>query len=212
MIDAPQGSEEWHQERLGKLTASRIAEAFARTRGGGGWGASRDNYMAELILERITGVEAEHFVTDAMRRGTELEPKAREEYAWRTGAKLEEVGFVDHPRIAMSGASPDRLVGKHGLLEIKCPNTATHFRTLLGASIDRAYVLQMQWQMACTGRRWCDWVSYDDRVPERLQMHIKRTMRDDELIKELERDGVEFLAELADREGALRKLMEDKAA
>jgi putative phage-type endonuclease len=192
-----QGTEEWFQARCGKVTASRIADVVARTKSG--WGASRANYMAQLIAERLTGVPAQTFTNAAMQHGTETEPLARAAYEFYCGLDVEEVGFILHPEIADSGASPDGLVGDEGLVEIKCPNTATHIDTLLGSSIPKKYALQMQWQMACMERDWCDFVSFDPRLPEDLRMTVKRVWRDDDMIAKTEEDVVEFLSELSEK-------------
>jgi len=157
---ADQGTDEWLRERAGKVTASRIADVMAKGRGSAP-SATRANYMAELVAERLTGEPTVGFTNAAMQHGTETEPQARAQYMMRTGLDVQEVGFVTHPSLAMSGASPDGLAGADGLVEIKCPNTATHIQTLRGKAIDRKYVLQMQWQMTCTGREWCDFVSFD---------------------------------------------------
>ena len=200
-----QGSEEWFKERLGKVTASRISDVIAKTKSG--WGASRANYMAELIAERLTETPAEKYTNAAMQRGLDKEPEACAAYAFHCDAELEEVGFVPHPIIAMSGASPDRLVGKFGMAEIKCPNTATHIETLLGASVPDKYVVQMQWQMACKPeRKWNDWVSYDPRMPENMRLFVKRVPRDDARIAELEGLVKDFLAELDQKIVALKKI------
>ncbi len=189
-----QGTTEWFQARLGKLTASRIADATARTKTG--WGAARENLMAELAIERLTGAPYDSYQSPAMLRGNELEPLARETYEFEANTTVEQVGFVDHPELEQSGASPYGLVGTDGLVEIKCPNTATHIKTLNGASIAKVYRCQMQWQMACTGRQWCDFVSFDDRLPLNLQFHVQRVERDDKLIGELTEAAVVFLGEL----------------
>jgi putative phage-type endonuclease len=190
-----QGTSAWHAQRLGKLTASRLADALAKTKSG--WGASRANYMAQLVAERLTGVPGDSYTNAAMQWGTDTEPQARAAYEWHTDVTVEPSGFIDHPVIEMTGASPDGLVGADGLVEIKCPNTATHIDTLLGSPMPAKYVLQMQWQMACTGRRqWCDWVSFDPRMPENMRLFVKRVTRDDVQIASLERDVVEFLGEL----------------
>lgn len=201
MSEIEQRSEEWFTIRLGKVTASRIADVTART--AKGCGAGRANYMAELLCERLTGARGERFTNAAMQWGTDMEPQARLAYEFMEGVTVNEVGFVAHQIIEMSGASPDGLVGDSGLVEIKCPNTATHIDTLLGASIDGKYMKQMQWQMACTGRQWCDFVSFDPRMPEEMQIHVERVRRDDAMIKEIERDVIEFLMELSSRELAL---------
>lgn len=199
-----QGTEKWKLERCGKVTASRIADLTAKTKTG--WGASRANYMAQLVAERLTGVPSESFVSAAMQHGTETEPQARAAYSFLTDNFVEEVGFIHHPAIPMAGASPDGFVGEDGLIEIKCPNTATHIDTLLGAEIDGKYVKQMQWQMACTGRDWCDFVSFDPRLPVDLQIKVQRVMRDQELIESLEKDVADFLAEVEDKVTRLKQL------
>lgn len=194
MTEIIQGSDEWKAIRLGKVTASRVADVVARTKTG--WGASRATYMAELIVERVTGVPAEKYTNAAMQWGTEYEPEARIAYEFMRNFDVQQVGFVPHPIIAMSGASPDGLVQDDGLLEIKCPNTATHLDTLLGQAIPAKYQTQMLWQMACTGRQWCDFVSYDPRMPEHMRLFVRRLDRDEARISELERDVACFLAEL----------------
>lgn len=190
--------------RLGKLTASRIADAVAKTKTG--WGASRANLMADLVCERLTGVPAERYVNGAMQYGIDTEPEARAAYEFELGVTVEEVGFLDHPSIDMAGASPDGLVGSEGLVEIKCPQSAAHIETLLTKTVPDKYVKQMQWQMACTGRLWCDYATYDARMPQELQLWILRVVRDDKMIAELEKEAVAFLAELDEKVAALRKI------
>jgi putative phage-type endonuclease len=189
-----QRTEEWFSARLGKVTASRVSDVVAKTKSG--YSTSRANYMAELVCERLTGKQGEFFQNAAMAWGTEQEPFARGAYEERNGIFVEEVGFVSHPTILMAGASPDGLVGDDGLVEIKCPNTATHIDTLLDKEAPSKYVNQMQWQMACTGRAWCDFVSYDPRMPENMQFFATRVMRDNNLIIELEREVEKFLFDL----------------
>lgn len=201
MLDVEQRSEEWINIRLGKVTASRIADVTAKTKTG--WSASRANYMAELLSERLTGEPRDTFTNAAMQWGTDMEPQARRVYEFMEGVEVQEVGFVPHPTIGMSGASPDGLVGDLGLVEIKCPNTATHIETLLGAPIDAKYLKQMQWQMACTSRNWCDFVSFDPRLPERMQIHIQRVHADGGMITELEAEVRDFLTELGAKEAAI---------
>ena len=197
-----QGSPEWYAIRLGKVTASRVADAIAKTKSG--WGASRSNYMAELIAERLTGVPAASYTNAAMQWGTDTEPQARAAYEFRTDSEVELIGFAEHPKIKMSGASPDGKVGR-GLVEIKCPNTATHLDTLLGEPIAGKYITQMQWQMTCTKTSWCDFVSFDPRLPERMRLHITRIMRDDVMIAELEKMVLDFLRELETKMSELGK-------
>ena len=193
-----QRTDEWHQARLGKVTASKIADVMAKGRGNAP-SATRENYEAQLIAERLTGRPTEGFSSAAMQWGTDNEDQARSAYSFIEDVDVEEVGFVDHPAIDMAGASPDGLVGTNGLVEIKCPNTATHLRFIENGTIDRRYLFQMNWQMACTGRQWCDFVSYDPRLPENLGIRILRVMRDDELIEELEGEVGRFLASIEDR-------------
>lgn len=199
-----QGSPEWIAARVGSLGASRIADAVAKTKTG--WGASRKNLMAELIAERLTGAPTESFTNAAMKWGTETEPQARAAYSFFHDVDVIEIGLVRHPKIAGTHASPDGLVGTEGLLEIKCPNTATHLETLLGASVPDKYAVQMQWQMACTGRQWCDFVSFDPRMPERMRFWERRVVRDAARITELENAVRDFLIEMEGMIGALSKL------
>lgn len=198
-----QGSDEWRQERLGKLTGSRIADMLARTKSG--WGAGRANYLAELVLERMTGVPLEGFMSSAMQWGTDHEPDARAAYEYRTNATVELVGFVPHPTVPMSGSSPDGLVGDKGLVEFKCPNSATHIETLTVGQVPDKYVLQMQWQMACTGREWCDFCSFDPRFPEEMVMFVQRVERDRARIAEIENEAVLFLNEVDAQVRLLRR-------
>lgn len=202
-----QGSEEWISARLGKVTASRMADLMARTKTG--YGAGRANYMAELICERLTGQPAECFTNAAMAWGTDTEPQARAAYEFMTGLSVEEVGFVDHPSIAMAGASPDGLVGADGLLEIKCPSTSTHIDTLLSGAVPDKYRKQMLWQIACTGREWCDFVSFDPRLPGDLQLWTARVTPEDGEIAAMQAEVEAFLAEL---DGKIAALMARAAA
>lgn len=189
-----QGSPEWFAARLGRVTASRVSDVAAKTKNG--YSASRANYMAQLIAERLTGVAADSYTNAAMQWGTDNEAFARTAYAFRTEHVVEEVGFIDHPSIEMAGASPDGCVGQDGLVEFKCPNTATHIDTLLGTPIDGKYIAQVQFQMACTERDWCDFVSFDPRLPEDMRLFIKRVPRDEVIIALLENEVRAFLAEL----------------
>lgn len=189
-----QGSVEWHLQRLGKVTASRVADIIATTKTG--WGSSRANYLAELVAARLTGVPGSSFTNEAMRWGTETEPQGRAAYEFFRDAVVEDAEFVDHPTVPYSGASPDGYVGTDGLIEIKCPITATHIETLLSGTVPAKYVTQMQWQMACTGRKWCDYVSFDPRMPGNMQLFVARVTRDDTEIARLENAILVFLGEL----------------
>ncbi|EKI6386003.1 YqaJ viral recombinase family protein [Salmonella enterica] len=190
-----QRSPEWFAARCGKVTASRLYDVIARTKSG--YAASRQNYMAELICQRLTGKPEEGFTNAAMMRGTELEPVAREMYALNEfDAVISEVGLIDHPTIAGFAASPDGIVNDDGLIEIKCPNTWTHLQTLKTGVPKRQYLLQMHAQMMCTGRKWCDFVSFDDRLPPELAYFKTRINFDEVLAEEIEQEVVKFLTEL----------------
>jgi putative phage-type endonuclease len=189
-----QGTTEWFMARLGKVTASRVSDIIAKTKSG--YSTSRQNYLAQLVVERMTQKPTETFTNSAMQWGTDTEPLARAAYEIANDLMVDEVGFVDHPSIEMAGASPDGLVGADGLIEIKCPNTATHIETLLNDTIKSEYKTQMQWQMACTGRTWTDFVSFDPRMPEKHQMKIIHVKRDDAIIQTLEKEVTNFLIEV----------------
>ena len=199
-----QGSPEWFAQRLGKATASRIADIIARTKTG--YSTSRANYAAELVCERLTGAQAERFTNAAMQWGTEKEPDAKAAYEFIHNAQVEPAEFVPHPTIAMTGASPDGYVGDVGLIEVKCPISATHIETLLKGHVPDKYEVQMLWQMACTGRAWCDYVSFDPRLPPHLQLFVKRVHRNGPRIEELEAEVRSFLAEVDDTIAKLSKL------
>lgn len=205
-----QGTQEWFAARMGKVTASRVADVVAKTKTG--YGASRANYAGQLIAERLTGVVVEGFTNDAMRWGTENEPEARTAYQFATDCDVEQVGFVPHPTITESGASPDGLIGDIGMLEIKCPNTSTHIETLLGGKVPEKYITQILWQLSCTGRKWCDFVSYDPRMPEEMRLFIHRVHRDDKRIDELESEVIGFLAEVDEKVKLLSRKYRAEAA
>ena len=199
-----QRTEAWYQLRAGKVTASRVADIIAKTKTG--YSASRENYLAQLVCERMTEKPAESYSNAAMQWGTDQEPFARAAYEAAKDVLVEEVGFVVHPTIEGAGASPDGLVGLFGLVEIKCPNTATHIQTLLDQKVPEKYNVQMQWQMACTGRQWCDFVSFDPRMAEGLQLFIKRVEYDPLYVAQLEKEVINFLMDVQDKIQQLNKL------
>ena len=190
-----QRTEEWFSARLGKVTASRVADVLAKIKSGES--ASRKNYKMELVVQRLTGKAGESFTNAAMEWGTEQEPFARMAYEAHTSTFVKEEGFVDHPTIEGFGCSPDGIVGE-GLIEIKCPNTANHIETVLENKAPSKYIPQMQCQMACTGAKWCDFVSFDPRVPEDLQLLVVRVERDQEYIDSMEVEVKQFLSEVLD--------------
>lgn len=190
-----QGTPEWHALRCGKITASRIVDVMAQGRSGQP-SATRARYMGELIAERLTGVVQQGYKSAEMERGNEVEDLAVSTYALLYDCDPVKVAFVDHPLLANAGASPDRLIGDEGLAEFKCPATHTHIATLLGATIERRYILQMQWQMACTGRKWCDFVSFDPRLPAHMQLSVQRQTFDAALVSEISVAVAEFENEI----------------
>lgn len=205
-----QRSDEWYAARCGSLGASQLHMAIAKIKSG--WGASRANIMAQIIAERMTGVPQEGYINAAMQHGIDTEPMAREAYQIANWCEVEQVAIVYHPTIKGTHCSPDGLVGDDGMVEFKCPNTATHIDTLLSKSFDGKYLAQCQWQMACTGRKWVDLVSFDPRMPADLQMFVLRIHRDDERIAELEAIVSEFLAEVDDKIARLQEIRLEAAA
>ena len=189
-----QGTEEWRLARCGSLGASQLNEALATTKSG--WGASRENLKNRIIAERLTGVPVDTFENSAMIWGRTTEPDARKAYEAHTGTFVDEMGIAFHPVLKHTHASPDGLVGDDGLLEIKCPNTTTHIETLKSQKVPSKYMNQMLWQMRCVDRQWCDYVSFDPRLPQHLQLFVKRVERDDAAIAELEAKVAEFLTEV----------------
>ena len=198
-------SDEWFKARLGKVTASRICDVLAATST-----AAYQNYQAQLIAERLTGEPYESHVTSAMQWGIEKEEDARSLYEFMTDETVMEIGFVPHFVIKESGASPDGLIGLNGQIEIKCPNTATHIKTLTTRKIEKKYRNQMTWQMACTGRAWCDFVSYDPRLPAEHNLCVIRFERDDEEVKEMELAVKQFIRSLDDKISKMKAVSEEK--
>ena len=195
-----QRSKEWFTARLGKVTASRVADLQKSRKAG------RSNYMAEKVCEILTGEHAETFTSSAMDWGTEQEPFARDAYQAKTGAWVEEVGFLVHPQVDRLGASPDGLVDDDGSIEIKCPNTATHINTILTGKIKIDYIYQMQTVMAVKGLKWCDFVSFDPRLPSPQNLYIKRIPRDEIMIADIMLLVNDFLADLDQMVEALKAI------
>lgn len=189
-----QRSDEWRALRLGKVTASRVSDLCARTKSG--YAASRANYAAELVLERLTGRASEGYTNAAMQHGIDTEPEARNAYEFMYDAAVETVGFIVHPTIGAAGCSPDGCVRADGMIEIKCPQPAAHLNTLLSGAVDDRYIKQIQFQLATAERAWCDYISYQPAFPELMRLFVKRIARDDALIAELEREARAFLSEV----------------
>jgi len=204
MEEIIQGTEEWFNCRLGKITASRITDLMAKTKTGEGAGAK--NYRAQLVCERLTGAREESYINAAMQRGTDMEPVARECYEFITGNTVEQIGFIDHATVPMLGCSPDGLLTDGlGMVEIKCPNTSTHIKTLL-SGMGEEHLPQIQGYMWITGRQWFDFISYDPRLPDGLQLYVQRVTRDDTYISELSANVLQFLAEVAEMEAKLKEI------
>lgn len=196
-----QRTEDWFEARLGRATASRFKDVMLTIKSGEA--AGRKNYRAELIAERLTGVRDEGYTTAAMQWGIDNEPLARLRYELLTGNSVEECGFFAHSSL-MAGASPDGLIYDDGLIEIKCPNTATHIETLKSKKLPYQYYWQVMGQMWITGRKWCDFVSFDPRMPKNAQIFITTVERDDEAISKLEGQVTTFLREVAADEQFIR--------
>jgi len=205
MIDCEQGSDPWKIIRLGRVTSSRISDVMAKGKGGAP-SATRKNYMYQLLLERLTGEMAEHYVSTEMQRGVDKEQDAADAYEIETYSIVDRCGFFPAPSGLMEGSSPDRLVGENGLIEIKNPNTSTHIETKISGVIKSDYIYQMQHQMYCAERSWCDFVSHDDRLPDNLKLFIKRIDRDSLMIAEICGEVKLFLKELDALEEKVRNL------
>ncbi len=197
-----QRSEEWFQARLGKVTASRVADVLAKIKSGES--ASRRNYKIQLVSERLTGEKQETYINQAMQDGIDREFYARERYVQQHG-EVEEVGFIQHPTLE-AGASPDGLVGDDGLIEIKCPLGTTHTETLMTQEVPSKYIPQIQFQLLCTGRKWCDFISYNPMFPEHLQLFVRRVFADKEYQAELEVEVSKFLDEVNDVINKLKEI------
>lgn len=203
-----QQTPEWFAARLGKATGSRISDIVAKTKTG--YASSREDYLFQLVVERLTGINTVSFSSKEMQWGVEQEEYARSAYEAHMGVLVDQVGSIDHPRIAMSSASPDGLIGEDGMIEIKCPMTKNHLNMFLGQSIAKSYMDQMMWQMAVTGRKWVDYVSFDPRCPAGLQLFIQTIERDDKYIANLETEVIKFLAEVEVKEKDLRLILDAK--
>ena len=196
MTEIEQRSEAWFRARLGKVTASAVADVLAKTKTG--VSASRGNYLIKLAIQRVTGQIEESYTNEAMQWGIDNEDQARVAYEVASGNFVDQVGFVDHEIIDWFGCSPDGLVDTDGLVEIKCPNSATHWEYFKTKEVPKKYFIQMQAQMSCTGRKWCDFVSFDPRMPEKSQLLIIRVPRDNIFIDLMETEVMEFLMEVFD--------------
>lgn len=190
-----QRSPEWFQARAGKVTGSKLYCVVTKKKDGGYY-SERSDYLDELVEQILTGQKPEQFVNEYMQHGIDFEPHAVAAYEALREVFVTPAEFYIHPTIERSGASPDGLVGEDGVIEVKCPRTATHIATLLAKTIPNKYIPQVMWEMACTGRKWCDFISYDPRLPDHLQMFVTRIERNDDVIKEYEKEVIKFLNEV----------------
>jgi putative phage-type endonuclease len=195
VIDAPQKSGDWLRARAGRVTASQMSKVIAKLKNGGE-AAPRFNYRWQIVAELLTGAVHESYVSPEMEWGTETEALARAAYEIEHDCDIEQVGLVLHPENERMGASPDGLIGDKGCIEIKCPKSATHLQYLYAKVCPEEYIPQVQWVMACTERAWCDFVSFDPRVPKKLQMLTVRVPRDEAYIQCLYLEAQQFLAEV----------------
>ena len=201
-----QRTDDWFTARLGKVTASSLYKVLAKTKTG--YGADRGNYMTQLVLERVTGTKADSYTNAAMQWGIDQEPFARAAYEASRGVMVDEVGFIPHPTIAAAGASPDGLVGDDGMVEIKCPDSKTALECWLAENpVESKYYAQMQWQMRCADRSWCDYVVFDPRMPAKAQLFVVRVLRDDKWLADVESEVIKFLAEVDAKVAALKKII-----
>jgi putative phage-type endonuclease len=195
IVDCKQGTSAWFQARCGRVTASEIVNVLSFLKGGLP-SAKRSAYQAQIVAEILTGApDMDGYVSPYMQRGTEMEPAARRAYVAHVETMVDQVGFVVHPTIDRAGASPDGLVGDDGCVEIKCPKTENHLSYMLAGVVPEQYEPQMMWEMACTERQWCDFVSYDPRPGRRHALFVKRLARNDERIAEITNNVLKFLAE-----------------
>jgi putative phage-type endonuclease len=192
-----QRSDEWFEARCGSLGASKIGVALGRLKRTGERNAAAMDFLYELAAEQLTGVPAKR--SNPMYWGRDHEDEARASYAFLTNLPVVKVGLIMHPTIPDAHASPDSLVGDEGGLELKCPTSATHLRTLLEQVVPEDHLPQLHWAMACSGRAWWDFVSYDPRFPDRLQFFQRRVMRNEAVIASLEAEARDFLAEVGSK-------------
>jgi len=195
----PQNSPEWLSARRGRVTASRCADVIGKSEKTKKYYAAHYDYLMEILTEHITGRAVERFVTQAMERGIEQQPFAQAAYEMKMDVSVEEVGLIVHPEIEMFACSPDGLVGETGLVEYKCPTTRVHLEYLEAGVVPEEYIPQINAQLACMPEQeYCDFVSFDDRVPFGMQLFIRRHYRDKQRIWELEVEVQSFLEELAE--------------
>ena len=195
IIDVEQQTPEWLEMRKGRVTGSRVGDVLAVLKKGGE-SAARRNYRNELVTEMLTGLTAETYVSEAMMFGIEQEPYARAAYEMYSDVMVDPGRFAIHDTMPRFAASPDGLIGDDGVLEIKCPTSSVHIGYLLAGTVPEDYQPQMLAEMACTGRKWCDFVSFDPRLPKHLQLFVRRFERDEERIADMEKMVTLFLGDV----------------
>jgi putative phage-type endonuclease len=195
IVDCEQNSDEWFWARTGRITASRMCDLMATLKRGGEAACRRD-YRAELTAERLTGRTEDRYISREMQFGIEQEPFARTAYEIKSETTVDQAGFIFHPRLDFSGASPDGLIGHDGGIELKCPKTTTHLAYILAGTVPEQYQHQMLWNMACAERAWWDFASFDPRLPEKLRLFIVRMPRDEVRIREIEREVEKLNSEI----------------
>jgi len=189
-----QGSDLWKQLRLGHVTASNMADVMSKGKAGEAIG--RYKYKIRLVAERMTNTPQESYSNAAMEWGIQNEEHAAKAYEAAFNVQTQKTGFWLHPEIRWLGVSPDRLIGEDGLIEIKCPNTTTHLDYIFSGKVPAEYVKQIQCQLWVTDREWCDFVSFDPRLPTRNQLFVVRAKRDEKLMREMEVEVTQFLEEV----------------
>lgn len=192
---ARQGEPGWIKARIGRLTASKMADAMATLKKGGESEARRKLKIA-LLAERLSDAATEHFVSDAMLWGIEHEAEAAAAYEQVSGELLTACGLAYHPTIEWFAASPDRLLNADGLVEVKCPTSLTHVAWLLAGVVPDQHKPQMLAQLACTRRRYVDFVSFDPRLPLRQRLFVRRFEPAADEISAVEEAARQFLAEV----------------
>lgn len=191
-----QGSDAWRAARLGHVSASSVSDVMSKGKTEGSESDTRKSYRMKIVAQRLTGDSGDTYTNAAMEWGTEQEPFARMAYEAARNVMVDKTGFWLHPTIPWVGVSPDGLVGDDGLVEIKCPNTITHLEWVFAGKAPAKHMKQIQCQLWVMGRQWCDFVSYDPRLPQRNRLFIVRVPRDEKMIAQMEADVVKFLAEV----------------
>lgn len=191
----PEGTIDWLKARVGLLTGSRMADAMSVLKSGD-FSAKRKTLLRQILQERLTGFAVDHYVTPAMQWGLDHEQEAKDEYEAASGNLIQKAGFALHPMIEFFGATPDGLIDHDGCLEAKCPTTDTHLEYFLAGKIPAEYKPQMVCEMLCHRRQWCDFVSFDPRLPKRQRLFIRRYQPTPQEFAEVESAAIKFLADV----------------